>query len=34
MLRRFFAYYRPYRRLFWLDFASAVVSGLREVAVP
>ncbi len=34
MLRRFFAYYRPYRRLFWLDFSSAVVSGLLELAFP
>jgi len=34
VLQRFFAYYRPYRRLFWLDFSSAVVSGLLELAFP
>ncbi len=34
MLRRFFAYYRPYRRLFALDFGSAVTSGLLELAFP
>jgi ABC-type multidrug transport system fused ATPase/permease subunit len=34
VLRRFFAYYRPYRRLFWLDFSSAVASGLLELAFP
>jgi ATP-binding cassette, subfamily B, bacterial len=34
VLQRFFAYYRPYRRLFWLDFSSAVVSGMLELAFP
>ncbi|MFP5510538.1 MAG: ABC transporter ATP-binding protein [Alphaproteobacteria bacterium] len=34
MLRRFFAYYRPHTRLFWLDFGSAVLSGLLELAFP
>lgn len=34
MLRKFFAYYRPYTRLFWLDFGSAVLSGLLELAFP
>lgn len=34
MLRKFFAYYRPHTRLFWLDFGSAVVSGLLELAFP
>ncbi|WP_395676480.1 ABC transporter ATP-binding protein [Inquilinus sp.] len=34
MLKRFFAYYRPYRRLFVLDFSCAVVSGLLELGFP
>ncbi len=34
MLRQFFAYYRPHMRLFWLDFGSAVISGLLELAFP
>ncbi len=34
MLRQFFAYYRPHRRLFALDFGCAVVSGLLELAFP
>src|SRR5882724_6700285 len=34
MLRQFFAYYRPYRRLFLLDFSCAIVSGLLELAFP
>ncbi len=34
MLRKFFAYYRPHKRLFWLDFGSAVISGLLELAFP
>lgn len=34
MLREFFAYYRPHRGLFILDFSSAVVSGLLELAFP
>jgi len=34
VLRRFFAYYRPYKRLFALDFGSAVVSGLMELGFP
>jgi ATP-binding cassette subfamily B protein len=34
MLRRFFAYYRPHRRLFLLDFGCAVVSGLLELGFP
>jgi ATP-binding cassette subfamily B protein len=34
MLRQFFAYYRPHRRLFVLDFTCAVVSGLLELAFP
>ena len=34
MLRQFFAYYRPHRRLFALDFGCAIVSGLLELAFP
>ncbi len=34
MLRRFFAYYRPHRRLFLLDFSCAVLSGVLELAFP
>lgn len=34
MLREFFAYYRPFRRLFWLDFGCATVSGLLELVFP
>ncbi len=34
MLRRFFAYYQPHRRLFLLDFFCAVLSGLLELAFP
>jgi ATP-binding cassette subfamily B protein len=34
ILRRFAAYYRPHRRLFVLDFSSAVVAGMMELAFP
>ncbi|WP_376088959.1 ABC transporter ATP-binding protein [Roseomonas sp. CCTCC AB2023176] len=34
MLRQFFAYYRPHRRLFLLDFGCAVLSGLLELGFP
>jgi ATP-binding cassette subfamily B protein len=34
MLKRFFAYYRPYRGLFVLDFGCAVLSGLLELGFP
>ena len=34
MLRQFFAYYRPHRRLFALDFGRAIASGLLELAFP
>jgi ATP-binding cassette subfamily B protein len=34
LLRRFFAYYRPHRRLFVLDFSCAVISGLLELGFP
>lgn len=31
LVRRFLAYYRPHRGLFYLDFSCAVVSGLLEL---
>ena len=34
MLSQFFAYYRPHRRLFALDFGCAVISGLLELGFP
>jgi ATP-binding cassette, subfamily B, bacterial len=34
MLRRFFAYYRPWRGLFLLDFSCAVLAGLLELGFP
>ncbi|KGE00958.1 ABC transporter ATP-binding protein [Rhizobium sp. YS-1r] len=34
MLRRFFSYYRPYRGLFILDFACAILSGVLELGFP
>lgn len=34
MLRQFFDYYRPWKKLFWLDFGCAVLSGLLELAFP
>ncbi len=34
VIRRFAAYYRPHRRLFWIDFISAIVSGVLELAFP
>lgn len=34
MLRDFFAYYRPWMGLFWLDFGCAVLAGLLELAFP
>jgi ATP-binding cassette subfamily B protein len=34
VIRRFFAYYRPHRGLFALDFSCAVLSGLLELGFP
>ncbi|WP_339802349.1 ABC transporter ATP-binding protein [Paenibacillus sp. FSL R5-0744] len=34
MLRSFFSYYRPYKKLFILDFSCAVFAGLLELAFP
>ena len=34
LIVRFFAYYRPHRRLFLLDFSCAIASGLLELGFP
>ena len=34
MIRQFFAYYRPYKRLFYLDFGCAVIVGILELGFP
>ncbi|HWV24658.1 MAG TPA: ABC transporter ATP-binding protein [Thermomicrobiales bacterium] len=34
LLRRFFSYYTPHRRLFALDFGCAVLSGVMELGFP
>lgn len=34
LLKRFAAYYRPYRGLFLLDFSCAIASGLLELGFP
>jgi ATP-binding cassette subfamily B protein len=34
VLRRFFRYYRPYKKLFYLDFFCAVLVGLLELGFP
>lgn len=34
MIRRFFAYYQPYKWLFLLDFGCAIIAGLLELAFP
>ncbi len=34
LIKRFAVYYRPHRGLFLLDFSSAVVAGLMELAFP
>jgi len=34
VLKAFFAYYRPHRRLFLIDFGCAVLSGLLELGFP
>lgn len=34
MIKRFFAYYAPYKGLFLLDFGCAVVAGLLELVFP
>ncbi len=34
MLKRFFSYYKPHKRLFIIDFTSAVIVALLELAFP
>ena len=34
MIRQFFAYYRPYMGLFYLDFGCAVIVGILELGFP
>lgn len=34
LLARFFSYYRPYKGLFILDFVSAIIVGILELAFP
>ncbi|GEM45539.1 ABC transporter ATP-binding protein [Deinococcus cellulosilyticus] len=34
MIQRFFTHYRPYRKLFLLDFSCAVLFGLLELSFP
>ncbi len=34
MLHRFYQYYIPHKRLFWLDFTSALFVGILELAFP
>lgn len=34
MIRRFFSYYRPHKKLFILDFTCAVLVGILELAFP
>jgi len=34
MLKRFFSYYAPWKRLFMLDFGCAVLAGLLELGFP
>ena len=34
MIRQFFAYYRPYKGLFFLDFGCAVIVGILELGFP
>ncbi|CAJ0995824.1 Putative multidrug export ATP-binding/permease protein [Sodalis praecaptivus] len=34
MLRRFFSYYAPYKKLFSLDFGCAILGGLLELGFP
>jgi len=34
LIKRFFTYYKPHRKLFILDFSSAVIVALLELAFP
>src|SRR6478672_7744147 len=34
LVHRFFGYYRPYRRLFIIDFACAIIAAILELSFP
>src|SRR5690625_6155182 len=34
MIRRFFSYYKPHKRLFIIDFTCAVIVAMLELAFP
>lgn len=34
MIRKFFSYYKPHKRLFIVDFTSAVIVAILELAFP
>ncbi|TWN83573.1 putative multidrug export ATP-binding/permease protein [Bacillus paralicheniformis] len=34
MIRRFFSYYKPHKRLFFIDFSSAIIGAVLELAFP
>lgn len=34
MIRRFFSYYKPHKRLFFIDFSGAIVVAVLELAFP
>ncbi|MGE7202456.1 ABC transporter ATP-binding protein [Bacillus haynesii] len=34
MIRRFFSYYKPHKSLFFIDFSSAIIVALLELAFP
>jgi len=34
MIRRFFSYYKPHKKLFIIDFASAIIVAILELAFP
>ena len=34
MIRQFFSYYKPHKRLFMIDFFSAIVVAILELAFP
>ncbi len=34
MFKKFFSYYKPYKKLFMIDFGSAVIAGILELIFP
>ena len=34
MLKQFFSYYHPYKKLFYLDFGCAILAAILELAFP